>query len=85
MFTIGGGEVLEPNPKKKKRFDEKAIKELEIKESGTSTDVIEKIIEENSKNFPTTKEIAVLTAMLEENVRKKQISLLKKEGSYPSN
>ncbi|NLV89808.1 MAG: selenocysteine-specific translation elongation factor [Tissierellia bacterium] len=76
MFTIGGGEVLEPNPKKKKRFDEKAIKELEIKESGTSTDVIEKIIEENSKNFPTTKEIAVLTAMLEENVREEANKLI---------
>ena len=32
MFTIGGGEILEPNPNKKKRFDEEAIKELQIKE-----------------------------------------------------
>ncbi|WMM23531.1 selenocysteine-specific translation elongation factor [Tissierella sp. MB52-C2] len=69
MFTIGGGEILEPNPKKKKRFDDKAIKELEIKEMGSSTDIIENIIEEKSKEFPTTKEIAVYTAMLEENVK----------------
>lgn len=69
MFTIGGGEILEPNPKKKKRFDDKAIRELEIKEIGSSTDIIENIIEDKSKDFPTTKEIAVFTAMLEENVK----------------
>ncbi|MDU5080598.1 selenocysteine-specific translation elongation factor [uncultured Tissierella sp.] len=69
MFTIGGGEILEPNPKKKKRFDDKAIKELEIKEMGSSTDIIENIIEDKSKEFPTTKEIAVFTAMLEESIK----------------
>lgn len=69
MFTIGGGEILEPNPKKKKRFDDKAIKELEIKEMGSATDIIENIIEEKSKEFPTTKEIAIFTAMLEENLK----------------
>lgn len=79
MFTIGGGVVLEANPKKKKKFDEKAINELKLKEMGTSTDIIEKIIEENSKNFPSTKEIAVITAMLEENI-KEDINILKNEG-----
>ncbi|WP_353097142.1 selenocysteine-specific translation elongation factor [Tissierella praeacuta] len=78
MFTIGGGEVLEPNPNKKKRFDDKAIKELEIKEMGSSTDIIENIIEEKSKEFPTTKEIAVFTAMLEENL-KEEVNKLKEE------
>jgi len=83
MFTIGGGEVLEPNPKKKKRFDDRAIKELKIKERGTSTDIIEKIVEENSQNFPTTKEIAVLTAMLEQNV-KEEVNKLKEDGKVIS-
>lgn len=69
MYTIGGGEILEPNPSKKKRFDDKALKELEIKEMGSSTDVIENIIEEKSKDFPTIKDIATVTAMLEENLR----------------
>lgn len=68
MFTIGGGEILEPNPGRKKRFDERAIKELEIKEMGSSTDIIENIIEDKSKSFPTTKEIAVLTSMLEDHL-----------------
>ena len=33
METIGGGIVLEPNPKKKKRFDKDAIEEMCIRDS----------------------------------------------------
>ncbi len=85
MFTIGGGEILEPNPNKKKRFDDQAIKELEIKEMGSSADIIENIIEDKSKEFPTTKEIAVFTAMLEENLRTEINKLIedKKVISFP--
>ena len=79
MFTIGGGEILEPNPSKKKRFDEDAIKELEIKEMGSSTDIIESIVREKSKEFPTTKEIAIFTSMLEENVKEEVSKLIIEE------
>lgn len=79
MLTLGGGIILDPNPKKKKKFDETAINELKIKEIGTSKDVIEKIIEDNSENFPSTKEISVITAMLEENIRE-ELDELAKDG-----
>ncbi len=79
MFTIGGGEILDPNPVKKKRFDNDAIRNLEIKEIGSSKDIIENIIEEKSKDFPTIKEIAVLTSMLEENI-KKEVEILENEN-----
>ena len=69
MYTIGGGKVLEPNPNKKKQFDEKAIEELKIKEEGKSIDIIERIILDNSEKFPTIKEIATTTAILEEKVK----------------
>lgn len=70
MYTIGGGKILEPNPSKKKRFDPKAIAELEIKEKGGSEDIIERIILDNSRKFPTIKEISTSTAMLEDKVKK---------------
>ena len=70
MYTIGGGRILEPNPNKKKRFDPQAIAELKVKESGDSTDIIERIILDKSKNFPSIKEIATSTAMLEDKVKK---------------
>lgn len=79
MFTIGGGEILEPNPTKKKRFDEEAIKELQIKEEGESIDIIEKIILDKSKTFPTIKEISKTTAMLEEKV-KEEVNNLREQN-----
>lgn len=79
MFTIGGGEILESNPDKRKRFDEDTIKELEIKEYGDTKDIIENIIEEKSKVFPSVKELSSSTSMLEENL-KVEIEELVKEG-----
>lgn len=79
MFTIGGGEILEPNPSKKKRFDSEAINELKIKEKGDSKDIIEKIILDNSKKFPTLKEISTITAMLEEKIKKDISDLVEEE------
>lgn len=79
MFTIGGGEVLESNPVKRKRFDEDIIRELEIKEYGDTKDIIENIIEEKSKNFPSIKELSSSSSTLEENL-KEEVEELSKEG-----
>ncbi|MTI48482.1 selenocysteine-specific translation elongation factor [Sporosalibacterium faouarense] len=68
MITIGGGEVLEPNPPKRKRFDESTIEELKIKEEGDTIDVIEKIINDRSSSFPSVKDLSVLIVMPEEKV-----------------
>lgn len=79
MMTIGGGEILEPNPPKRKRFDEDVIKELEVKEKGEINEVVEKIIKDKSNLFPTLKDISVLTVMPEENIEE-IINKLKEEG-----
>ncbi|MEL7647064.1 MAG: selenocysteine-specific translation elongation factor [Sedimentibacter sp.] len=78
METIGGGEIIEPVPLKKKRFDDKLIEELKVKEKGSGTDVIEKIIRENSKNVPSVSELAKLTALREEEI-KNSIEVLEEE------
>lgn len=68
METIGGGVVLEPVPTKKKRFDKKAIEILQAKESGSHTDVIEKVIVENSVNLPSVSDLAKSTALSTEEI-----------------
>lgn len=78
METIGGGEIIEPVPLKKKRFDDKLIEELKVKEKGSGTDVIEKIIRDNSKKVPSVSEIAKLTALTEEEI-KNSVELLEDE------
>lgn len=68
METIGGGVVLEPNPKRKKRFDPDAIEELKRKESGSSEDVIEMHVKAHGETMITVNELAKLTALSLEEV-----------------
>lgn len=68
METIGGGIVLEPNPKRKKRFDADVIEELKRKESGSSEDVIEMHVKSHGETMVTVTELAKLTALSMEEV-----------------
>lgn len=49
MFTIGGGEILDPNPDKKKRFDDDSIEELMILETGSPKHILEEIIKNKDR------------------------------------
>lgn len=51
MHTIGGGTILEPNPKKHKAMDAATIEELVTKEKGSPREIIEQTIEKNSSMF----------------------------------
>ena len=66
--TVGGGEIIEPVPLKRKRFDEDLIEELKIKEKGSGADVIEKIIKQ-SKDLLSVSALAKTTALTETEVR----------------
>ncbi|MGO5052433.1 selenocysteine-specific translation elongation factor [Lachnospiraceae bacterium LCP25S3_G4] len=68
METIGGGGVLEPNPKKKRRFDPEALEELKRKESGSSEDIIELHIKAHADTMVTITELAKLTALSTDEV-----------------
>lgn len=69
METIGGGVVLEPNPKIKRRFQEDVIEELKRKESGSSADVIELHAKGHGDTAITLAELAKLTALSMEEVQ----------------
>ena len=75
METIGGGVVLEPNPKRKKRFHSEAIEELKRKESGSSEDVIEMHVKAHAETMITINELAKLTALSVEEVTEDVASL----------
>ncbi|AOY76884.1 selenocysteine-specific translation elongation factor [Clostridium formicaceticum] len=78
LTTVGGAVVVDSNPKKHKRFDEKIIQELLIKEKGTPEDVLEKHIERYSNQFPDVGFLAKLTAQQVEEVQKLVIGLKEK-------
>lgn len=76
METIGGGVILEPNPKIKKRFRENVIEELKRKESGSVGDVLELHIKEHKETMITIAELARLTALSADEVKAEVEELL---------
>ncbi len=77
LETVGGGEIIEPVPLKKKRFDDNLIEELKIKEKGSGADVIEKIIKE-AKELVSISYLAKTTALSETEI-KENIEILEQE------
>lgn len=75
METIGGGVVLEPNPTKKKRFQQDTIEELKRKESGSSEDIIEMHIHNSKDVMMTVAELAKITALSLDEVQEDVESL----------
>ena len=68
LQTIGGGVIIDTSPKKHKRFDEKVIESLKIKEKGELKDILEEYLKRNLKNYPTIKEIMSYSGENEEKI-----------------
>jgi len=78
MFTIGGGEVLVANPKKRKRYDENILEELSVKDEGSISEHIESLLKAEKDIFYNIKEISTELSLLEdkclEEVKKLEIA-----------
>lgn len=74
VVTIGGGRVLDANPKKKKRFNEEDLKLISLFESSSEKDKLEATIKEAKGNFITLNDLVKLRNIDEESI----ISLLEK-------
>lgn len=82
MITIGGGTILEPNPKRHKSFDKKVIDDLLLKEKGNPEDVIEQTIKINSRQFPRLEDIIKLSGKGVENIQSIIETLIEKKKIY---
>ncbi|NMM64560.1 selenocysteine-specific translation elongation factor [Clostridium sp. P21] len=71
MYTIGGGSIIEPLAKKAKRFDEKYIEELKVKESGKTENIIENKVKELSDQYPKASDILKALGKNEEKIQEK--------------
>lgn len=78
METIGGLIVIDANPKKHKRFDEKALLELKQKEKGTPEEILEKHIERMSREFPDLKKLAQMMGQQAADLQSMMRELLEK-------
>ena len=56
--TFGGGTVLNPAADKHKRGQESVIESLRLKKTGTDIEILEQMVNEESRRFPEAKDLA---------------------------
>lgn len=56
--TFGGGTVLNPAADKHKRGQESVIESLKLKKTGTDMEILEQMVNEESRRFPEAKDLA---------------------------
>lgn len=77
MYTIGGGQIIEPVAIKTKRFDNSYIENLKVKENGREEDILIKLIENLSKDFPDEQALIKALGKNDERLGEKLASLEK--------
>ena len=76
MHTIAGGTIIEPAAQKAKRFNEKYIEELVVKESGKTENILENTLIKLSGDYPDTTVILKALGKNEENIEEKLQALV---------
>ncbi len=69
VITIGGGVVLDINPRKHKRFSDEVLSQIKIFEQGNPEQMIEQILKKNKLKFTTIEQIAKQITLTNEAVR----------------
>jgi selenocysteine-specific elongation factor len=80
MYTIGGGIIIEPAARKAKRFNLEYIKELKLKESGRTENILENTIKNLSGRYPGKEDILKAIGKRDENIQE-ELEKLVKSGS----
>ena len=82
IHTIGGGVVLDVNPRRHKRFSEEVLKKLATLESGDPEKIIGQILRKNKYQHITTQQIAHQTSLTLDTVEPIVIQLLNKKQCF---
>lgn len=79
LETIGGGSILDTNPKKHKRFKDDIIESLEKKEEGDIGQLIESTIKKLGETFPTIDTISLESGLSKEDVQSELATLIEQQ------
>ncbi|OPJ55577.1 selenocysteine-specific translation elongation factor [Alkalithermobacter paradoxus] len=85
METIGGGVILDPNPKKNKRFNDETLRTLKLKERGDLKEIIEETIRKYTKEYPDIKSILKYVGEREDIVTENIIKLIEDKSVFSIN
>ncbi len=78
MYTIAGGIIIEPVAKKVKRFDVEYIKELNLKESGKTTNILENTVKNLSESYGNAQSILKALGKNMDNIQSELEKLVEK-------
>jgi selenocysteine-specific elongation factor len=82
IYTIGGGVVLDVNPRRHKRFSEEVLKKLATLESGDPEKIIEQLMQRNKYQRISIQQIAQQTSLAMETVEQIVSQLLDKKHLF---
>jgi selenocysteine-specific elongation factor len=82
VYTIGGGVVLDVNPRRHKRFSEEVLKKLATLESGDPEKIIEQLLRKNKYQRISPQQIAQQASLAMDIVEKVVTSLLDKNQCF---
>jgi selenocysteine-specific elongation factor len=82
IYTIGGGVVLDVNPRRHKRFSEEVLKKLATLESGDPEKIIEQLMQRNKYQRITIQQIAQQTSLAMDTVEQIVSQLLDKKQFF---
>ncbi|WP_125712065.1 selenocysteine-specific translation elongation factor [Companilactobacillus kedongensis] len=79
MVLIGGGSVLDPNPDKHRRFNEKVLKQLSVKASGNQEQIVLDFLDNSSALGSKIPELADYLNLSNDDVQKMISDLVKQK------
>ncbi|MFD1417365.1 selenocysteine-specific translation elongation factor [Companilactobacillus keshanensis] len=79
MVLIGGGSVLDPNPDKHRRFNEKVLKQLSVKASGNQEQIVLDFLDNSSALGSKIPELADYLNLSNDDVQKMVSDLVKQK------
>lgn len=82
LESMGGGVILDPDPIRRKRFDEKALEGLKLREMGDISHIFEQILMEQPKKILTSCQIASRMGLTREELVQVTESLVRAEKIF---
>lgn len=85
METVGGGYVIDPNPKKHRKMDGDVVESLKLKEKGSLDEIISELIRKEKTGYYSIKDIARLLGEKDENLKPAIAKLVEEKQVFDFN
>ena len=85
LETVGGGQIIDSNPKKHKRFNDEIIESLELKSGGDIREIVEQLIKKAPEYALGKQDIHIATGFQNEEIETALKELIDEKVIYSAN